>query len=338
MPQFDRVARIPLAHLPTPLEAAPRLSEALGGPGIWIKRDDCTGLATGGNKTRKLEYLLAEARQRNADTVITFGALQSNHARQTAAACARLGLRCELILTRRVRYAAPEYEHAGNLLLDRLCGARLHIVEPDEVTSTLARVRAAAEGAGRHCYIIPAGGSNATGALGYVRCAAEIFEQASVLGFTPAAIVHATSSGGTQAGLIAGITRMHLSVPVIGVNTYEPDHHAQNVHVREIANAVLERLGGANIPAEKVIIEHGYLGDDYGIPTSAMTEAVALAGRTEGLLLDPVYSGKGMAGLIGMVRSGRFRADQQVVFVHTGGTPTLDVYRQEFDAVTNPFG
>ena len=332
MPRFDDLPRITLGHLPTPLEPAPRLTEALGGPSIWFKRDDCTGLATGGNKTRKLEYLLAEARVRGAGTVITFGALQSNHARQTAAACARLGLRCELILSQRVNYVAPEYETGGNVLLDQLCGANLHIVAPSEVAKTLEQVRKQLEGQGRHSYVIPAGGSNVTGALGYVRCAAEVIEQARVAGFTPAAIVHATSSGGTQAGLIAGIARLHADIPVIGINTYDPDHAAQHNHIRELTNATLERLGLPHVHAARVCIEHEYLGIDYGIPTSAMTEAVRLAATTEGVLLDPVYSGKGMAGLIGLIRAGRFKAGEQVVFVHTGGTPVLGVYRAEFPA------
>ena len=330
MPRFDQMPRVALAHLPTPLEAAPRLTEALGGPNIWLKRDDCTGLATGGNKTRKLEYLLAEARTRGADTVVTFGALQSNHARQTAAACARLGLHCELILSRRVRYAAPDYDAGGNVLLDQLCGARLHVVDPEAAGATLERLRKELEGQGRHAYVIPAGGSNVTGALGYVRCATEIVEQARVAGFTPAAIVHATSSGGTQAGLIAGIARLHSTVPVIGINTYDRDHAAQHNHVRDLTNAVMERLGLAHVDAARVQIEHAYLGEDYGIPTAAMTEAVRLATTTEGVLLDPVYSGKGMAGLIGLIRAQRFRAGEQVIFLHTGGTPALNVYRAEF--------
>ena len=332
MPRFDRLPRVTLAHLPTPLDAAPRLSEALGGPGIWLKRDDCTGLATGGNKTRKLEYLLAEARVRGADTVITFGAVQSNHARQTAAACARLGLHCELILSQRVRYGAADYETGGNVLLDRLCGARLNIVATAAVATTLERLRKTLEGEGRHTYVIPAGGSNVTGALGYVRCAAELIEQARVAGFTPAAIVHATSSGGTQAGLIAGLARLHAAVPVIGINTYDTDHAAQHNHIRDLTNAVLERLALPHIDSAHVHIEHGFLGEDYGLPTPAMAEAVRLTASTEGLLLDPVYSGKGMAGLIGLIRAGRWHSAEQVIFLHTGGTPALPLYGADLAA------
>ena len=173
MPHLHDLPRVALAHLPTPLEPAPRLSAALGGPAIWFKRDDCTGLATGGNKTRKLEFLLAEARARGADTVLTFGALQSNHARQTAAACARLGLACELVLGRRVDYQGEAYEHAGNLLLDDLCGARVHQVAPADSAAFAEQLRARLGAAGHRVYVIPAGGSNATGALGYVACAAE---------------------------------------------------------------------------------------------------------------------------------------------------------------------
>lgn len=331
MPRLHDLPRIALGHLPTPLEPAPRLSAALahptrGGPAIWFKRDDCTGLATGGNKTRKLEFLLADARARGADTVLTFGALQSNHARQTAAACARLGLRCELVLGRRVDYDGEAYEHAGNLLLDDLCGAGVHQVQPEDSASVAQALRARLTDEGRHVYVIPAGGSNAVGALGYVACAAELMEQAAVRGFRPAAVVHATSSGGTQAGLVAGMARLRTDVPVLGINTYERDPTVQRRHVLELANAVLERLQLPPVTAQAVQIEDAYLGRDYGVPTPAMVDAVRLVAETEGVLLDPVYSGKAMAGLVDLVRNGRFGPHDQVVFVHTGGAAALDAY------------
>jgi L-cysteate sulfo-lyase len=330
MPHLHDLPRVALAHLPTPLEPAPRLSAALGGPAIWFKRDDCTGLATGGNKTRKLEFLLAEARARGADTVLTFGALQSNHARQTAAACARLGLACELVLGRRVDYQGEAYEHAGNLLLDDLCGARVHRVAPADSAAFAEQLRARLGAAGHRVYVIPAGGSNATGALGYVACAAELVEQAAVRGFTPTAVVHATSSGGTQAGLIAGMARLRAAVPVLGINTYEQDAAAQRRHVLDLANAVLDRLQLPHVDAAAVQIEHAYLGRDYGVPTAAMQDAVRLVARTEGVLLDPVYSGKAMAGLVDLVRQGRFGAGDEVVFLHTGGAAALDAYWPTF--------
>ena len=337
MPGLQHIPRVHLAHLPTQLEHAPRLSAALAGPTVWIKRDDCTGLAGGGNKTRKLEFLLAEARATGADTVVTFGALQSNHARQTAAACAKLGMRCELILSRRVHYSNDEYEHGGNRLLDDLLGARVHVVQPDQSMSTWRQRRAELLAAGHTPYVVPTGGSSATGALGYVVCADEILAQSSELGFRPNAIVHASSSGGTQAGLIAGCARHAraqnaTAVPVIGVNTYAVDAAAQRNQIVEVTNAVLERLQLAAVAADAIRIEQGYLGNDYGIPTQAMVEAVRLAAETEGLLLDPVYSGKAMAGMIGMILAGRFAASDHVVFIHTGGAAALSPYRQEFMA------
>ena len=335
MPRLEHIPRLHFAHLPTPLERAPRLSAVLGGPTLWIKRDDCTGLAGGGNKTRKLEFLMAEARANGADTVVTFGALQSNNARQTAAACAKLGLQCELILSRRVNYSSDEYEHGGNRLLDDLLGARVHLVAPESSTTVWQQLRAELLAARRVPYVVPTGGSSATGALGYVVCADEIMAQASNAGFQPTALVHASSSGGTQAGLVAGCARyarMHNTpaTPVIGVNTYAVDAQLQRSQITALTNAVLERLQLAPVANDAVHTEQGYLGTDYGIPTPAMVEAVRLAAETEALLLDPVYSGKAMAGMIGMIRAGRFAASDHVVFIHTGGAAALSPYREEF--------
>ncbi len=302
---------------------------------MWIKRDDCTGLAGGGNKTRKLEFLLAEARASGADTVVTFGAMQSNHARQTAAASARLGLQCELILSRRVQYSSDEYEHGGNLLLDDLLGARVHLVQPQASATTWQQRRGELLAAGRVPYVVPTGGSSATGALGYVVCADEILAQSSSAGFRPTAVVHASSSGGTQAGLVAGCARSArahrtTAVPVIGVNTYAVDAAQQRAQITQLTNAVLTLLQLAPVEPDAIQIEQGYLGADYGIPTQAMVEAVRIAAETEGLLLDPVYSGKAMAGMIGMIRAGRFSASDHVVFIHTGGAAALSPYRQAF--------
>ena len=341
LPHLQHIPRVHFAHLPTPLERAPRLSAALGGPTVWIKRDDCTGLAGGGNKTRKLEFLLAEARAKGADTIVTFGALQSNHARQTAAACAKLGLRCELILSRRVRYTNDEYEHGGNLLLDDLLGATVHLVEPEASTTTWQQRRGELRAAGRVAYVVPTGGSSATGALGYVVCADEILAQSTAAGFRPTAIVHASSSGGTQAGLVAGCARsagMHnaTAIPVIGVNTYAVDAAQQRTQITELTNEVLARLQLGPVQPDAIQVEQGYLGADYGMPTQAMVEAVRIAAETEALLLDPVYSGKAMAGMIGMIRAGRFSAADHIVFVHTGGAVALSPYRPEFISTPVP--
>lgn len=329
---FDDIERVPLVHGETPLEPLARLREAVGGPRLWIKRDDCTGLATGGNKTRKLEYLLAEAEADGADVVVTFGALQSNHARQTAAACARRGLGCDLVLTASVPRTADEYERAGNLLLDDLLGARIHrVAAGDDPAAVAQQVMAAHAEAGRRCALVPTGGSNAVGALGYVRCAREIARALGARGIYPQAVVHATSTGGTQAGLVAGLALEGLASRVIGVNTYRRDDDALAARVQELAAEVLARVApGGEVTPGAIEVEGGQLGEGYGIPTDAMVEAVRLVARTEGVLLDPVYSGKAMAGLLAMIRRGAFDADDDVVFVHTGGAAALGVYTSAF--------
>lgn len=329
---FDDIARVELAHAPTPLEPMERLQATLGGPRIWIKRDDCTGLATGGNKTRKLEYLIADAEAQGADTVLTFGALQSNHARQTAAACARRGLGCDLILTPAVARTRDDYPRNGNLLLDHLLGARIHrVAEGEEASDVLERVQAAHAAAGRHCALIPTGGSNAVGALGYVRCALEIAATCRERNLFPSALVHATSTGGTQAGLLAGLRLAGLTTRVLGVNVYTPDTAGLVATVGRLTGEVLARIvPGMTAGAGAVEVEDGHLGEGYGIPTAGMVEAVELVARTEGILLDPVYSGKAMAGLLALVRRGAFAEDDDLVFVHTGGTAALSAYTGAF--------
>jgi L-cysteate sulfo-lyase len=242
-------ASVQLAHRPTPIEPLDRLSEQLGGPRIWVKRDDCTGLATGGNKTRKLEYLMAEAQAAGADAVITFGAVQSNHARQTAAACARLGLDCHLILVRAVASNQPDYERTGNIQLDQLLGATLHLCDPEDAAQSAQRVTESLTAAGKTVYTIPAGGSNATGALGYIRCANELAAQFDQLNIDPQLLVHATSSGGTQTGLAIGFAATNLTTNVVGVNVYDPDHAAIQAHVDQLVTNTHERLRLTGNPA-----------------------------------------------------------------------------------------
>ena len=324
------IPRIDLGFTPTPLEPLDRLSESLGGPRIWIKRDDCTGLATGGNKTRKLEFLMADAMAHRADTVITFGAVQSNHARQTAAACAKLGLECHLILTRRVAWKHPEYETSGNVLFDRLLGAHLHFLETAEAESASAKLIDDLARKGRRCYSIPTGGSNAIGALGYVRCAAEILDQSQSRGFRPDRIVHATSSGGTQAGLIAGLAAADSDCAVIGVNVYDTNHDRIERRIgRLLADLLLRLQLTADVPG-KVRIVHDFIGEDYGIPTQQTLQAIATLAATEGILVDPVYSGKGLVGLLELIRQNELAACDNIVFVHTGGVASLPVYASAF--------
>jgi L-cysteate sulfo-lyase len=321
--------RVSLAHLPTPLEPLPRLSQELGGPAIWLKRDDCTGLATGGNKARKLEFLMGEALARNADTILCFGALQSNHVRQTAAAAARLGLACHAILSDVVRYREPAYEVSGNRLLDELLGASVHVVADAAAAGQVAReLIAELERQGRTHYAIPVGGSSAVGALGYVGCANELWQQARDLGIRFSAIAHATSSAGTQAGLLAGFAGLKSDIAVRGFNVYSDDPAGQRAGLARLCDEVCGMLGIAEVARERLEISSEFIGEGYGEPTTEALRAIRLMARCEGILLDPVYSGKAMAGLIETIRRGDLPADDPVVFLHTGGAPGIFAYRE----------
>src|ERR687893_181858 len=320
--------RLRLAHLPTPLDPLERLSRELGGPRIWVKRDDLTGLAGGGNKTRKLEFLLGDALDRGADTVMTAGAVQSNHARQTAAACARLGLRCELFLMEAAPGRGESYRRSGNVLLDRILGAKVRILPSGDSAESAMEVRAEAlRGEERRPYTIPVGGSNAVGALGYVECAREVSAQADGMGFGIDAVVHASASHGTQAGLAVGLAGAGCETRLLGVGVGGSSRQAR-ANIERIATATRERLGGPPRFAE-IEVDDRFVGEGYGIPTPEGLAAIRLLARLEGLLLDPVYTGKAMAGLIAMVREGRFGPDEDVVFLHTGGWPALFAYEEE---------
>ena len=327
---LDHFDRTPLGFLPTPLEPLDRLSEQFGGPRLWIKRDDCTGLATGGNKTRKLEYLMADAGKSGANTVITFGALQSNHARQTAAACAKLDFDCHLILTRRVAWSHPDIERGGNVLLDHLLGAQTHLCEPNAAEITLQRLVENLDRQGKRCYIVPTGGSNAIGALGYLRCAHELLQQCNDHGFVPDAIVHATSSGGTQAGLVAGLASLGATARVLGINVYDRDHARITRRVSQLLADTLTKVGVSDRTIPPLEIDHRFLGEDYGLPTQQTIDAISLIARREGILLDPVYSGKAFSGLIALLASKELDASRNVVFIHTGGSASLPVYVDAF--------
>jgi D-cysteine desulfhydrase family pyridoxal phosphate-dependent enzyme len=306
------VKRISLAHLPTPLDPAPRLSQALGVQ-VLVKRDDLTGLALGGNKARKLEYLIADAKARGCDTLVTAGGAQSNFARMTAAAAARLGMECHLVLG-----GSSPSVLSGNLLLDRLFGARLHFAETHDWQVWEAQVAQIALELGPRAYAMPIGGASPLGALSFVSAAEELLAQ---LPAPPDWVVIADGSGGTHAGLLVGLPE---SVRILGVDVARPPRpHA--VRIPELAQETA-RLLGRTVPAfELVIVDHA--GPRYGSMTKECREAVQLAARTEGLVLDPVYTGKALAGLMAEVASGRIRGT--VVFWHTGGAPALfaDDYR-----------
>jgi L-cysteate sulfo-lyase len=328
-------SRFTLGHWPTPLEPLERLSEELGGPMIWIKRDDCTGLAIGGNKTRKLEFLIGAAKTAGADTVMTFGAVQSNHARQTAAACAKAGLDCHLVLSRQVASADPAYESGGNVLLGKLLGAHLHIVDADQIRDYTKQLRTELANTGRQTYLIPAGGSNAVGALGYALCAEELQQQSQQLGINLTNIIHASSSAGTQAGLIFGFQQLDLPVDITGINVYHPDPAQLEQRVRDLHQEMTETYSNASASGtasdtQKVNVNHAYIGEGYGQPTAECLEAIKMVAAMEGILFDPVYSGKALAATIDQITVGTFSHTSDVILIHTGGTPALNVYGDAF--------
>ena len=329
---LSRFPRVSLAHLPTPLEYLPRLTEHLGGPKIYVKRDDCTGLGTGGNKTRKLEFLVADAIEQGADVIITQGAVQSNHARQTAAAACKVGMDCELIFEKRVKDADEAYKTSGNVLLDRIYGANIREVEKgSDMNAAMEDVAAELRATGKTPYIIPGGGSNTIGALGYVDCALEIMAQANREGIVVDHVVHATGSAGTQAGLAVGLKMTHSNIPLLGIGVNAPKD-VQEEKVWLLAKETAEYVGAPGcVSREDIVANCDYVGDGYGIPTRAMNDAVMLLARLEGLLFDPVYSGKGLAGLIDLVQKGFFDGADSIVFVHTGGVAGLFGYSNQLE-------
>ena len=319
--QIGNLPRIRLANLPTPLEEAPRLTKFLGGPRIWLKRDDLTGLAMGGNKARKLEFLLGQARADNCDVVITVGAVQSNHARMTAAAARRLGMDAVLVLN------GEDPGHAqGNLLLDRIFGADVRIVQTDDDYVLMGVVDDVARHLrkdGRRPYVIPRGGSNAFGAAAYMTAALELLTQANQMGVRVDAIVHASTSGGTQSGLYTGTKVTESGVQVIGISA-GPKKEIVARRVLGIVEDLAQLLELRWRPhPDDIIVHDEFVGERYWVPTPECLGAIRLLARTEGVLLDPVYTGKAMAGLRGLVASERFRPEQNVVFWHTGGQPAL---------------
>lgn len=328
---LSRFPRVRLCHSPTPLEPMERLSKLLDGPQLYVKRDDCTGLATGGNKTRKLDFLMGDAVARNADIIVTQGAVQSNHVRQTAAAAAKLGLKCHILLERRVPDVGADYETTGNVLLDTLHGAKIEFRPAGlDMNAACGELADQLRQEGANPYFIPGGGSNRVGALGYVSCALETLTQANDTGLRIDHIVHATGSAGTQAGLVAGIEGCNAGIPVQGISVRHPKAKQEEI-VYRLACETADYLGiRASIARERVIADDGYVGPGYGQATPEMVEAIKLMAQYEGILLDPVYSGKGMAGLIGLIRQGRFSKQDNVVFLHTGGSAALFAYQDLF--------
>ncbi len=320
----DKLSRVSIAHLPTPLEPLPRLTAQLGGPELWIKRDDQTGLATGGNKARKLEYLVASALAQEAGTLITAGAAQSNHARQTAAAAAKFGLECVLAL----RGEEPP-QMQGNLLLDRLLGAEVRWAGGMPLPEALAQVAEELRAAGRRAYVVPYGGSNPVGASGYVAAMEELLVQCAERDVRFDHIVFASSSGGTQAGLVVGARALGFEGRVLGISV-EPRAEALRHTLAGLATATADHLGlGLTFAPEDFAVNDDYLGGGYGVVGELEREAMRTLARAEGVLLDPVYTGRAFGGLLALIRRGVLGPGERVLFWHTGGTAGLFGYGEK---------
>ena len=328
MYMLEKFKRIKLGHFPTPIEHLKNITKYLDGPNIFIKRDDCTGLATGGNKTRKLEFLIPDAIKNKAELIVTVGAVQSNHARQTAAACALMGLKCLIILEQRLKNPPESYMKSGNVFLDKLFGAEVKVCPKNEgVTEYSEKLIKDIKSKGTNVYFIPGGGSNPVGALGYVECLNEIIQENKKYNFSQ--IVHATGSAGTQAGLLAGRKYFNCDIPVTGICV----RHKKDIQVDKVyteAKNTCEKLHCNILNKSDVIVYDDYIGPGYGEPTEEMKEATKLLARKEAILLDPVYSGKAFAGLIGLIKNKKFTRDDNVLFIHTGGAVSLSAYEWAF--------
>ena len=331
-----RMPRVTLDDAPTPILPLKRIEEAMGpelnGVKLYVKREDLLGLGGGGNKLRKLEYLMGDAAAKGCDTIIATGGIQSNFTRVAAAACAREKIACELVLAPLVPQTDQEYEQSGNTLLNDLFGAKIHVLGGGESAADLARRRAAELTAqGRRPYLTPGGGSSSISALGYVRCALELDIQLRSNGLDDAMIVTANGSNGTHAGLLAGFRALGRSPQKLRAFTVLAEAENSRNSTLAMANGTLELLGASDrLHMDDVLIADDQRGEGYGIVTDAMIEAVRLMASSEGLLLDPVYSGKAFAGLISDVRAGRYPAGSSVVFLMTGGAPALFAYRSAF--------
>ncbi len=325
--RIETLVRFPLAQLPTPIEELKSLSRELGGPELLIKRDDQTGLALGGNKTRKLEFLVGQALEQGADTLVTAGAAQSNHCRQTAAAGARAGLRCELLLNG----TKPDLPN-GNVLLDELLGAGIHWIQPSERTAKLRELPDQLRQEGRKPYVIPVGGSNGVGATGYVLAMIELIEQLDRINRCVDHVVFASSSGGTQAGIVVGakVTGFEGKLNGVSIDKDDRDDVPYNHELADIANETGKYIGfDGQFTARDFNVLYNYLGGGYGVVSDLEREAIRLLGSREGIVLDPVYTGRAMGALIDLIRKKTFRSDETVLFWHTGGAPALFAYAKD---------
>ena len=330
--QLSRFPRVRLGHFPTPLEHLPRLSEALGGPQIYMKRDDCTGLGLGGSKVRKLEFDLGDAKAQGCDTLLIHGLIQSNHARLVAAAAAKAGMGCTVLLEDRVQGEGDDHARSGNILLDDLYGAEIrHAPLDTDLNGAIDAIAEEKRHLGQTPYIIRGGGPRWTETLGYIVGALEIIGQSTDMEVTFDHIVQASDAGGAQAGFLAGFEGLNAGIPLLGVS---PGRSAVDgaERVFRLANEAAAQVGLAGgVPREKVCVTDAFVGPGYGLMTPEALEAVRLTAKTEGVLLDPVYTGKAMAALFSMIRGGEFTSEQNVLFIHTGGLPAVFAYRAELE-------
>ncbi len=334
--QLPDLLRASLVQLPTPIHQLKNLGSHLGGPELWIKRDDLSGLAGGGNKSRKLEFLVGDALRSGADTLVTVGAIQSNHTRQTAAAAAKCGLRCALLHCAWTRDAGPEYRRVGNVLLSSILGAELYLDErerPIEDQSPLEELVEHLRQQGRRPYRIPGGASeHPLGSMGYVACAAEITRQSRDLGIHFDYVVHCTGSGSTQSGLVAGFAALGAGTRVIGISD-DDEIEIKKARVLRLANETLEKLGQPVrvTPGDVEIIAASQ--DPYGVASQDVYESIHLLARSEGLTADPVYEGKAVRGLLNLADKGRFEPESRVLLMHLGGSPGIHAYASQFPPV-----
>lgn len=325
----DTLPKASLGYFPTPLIELTRLSKTLGGPNIYMKRDDNTGLALGGNKTRKLEYIMGDALAKGADTVITAGAIQSNHCRQTAGAAASLGLECHLVLGGE----EPE-QPQGNLLLDKVYGCHIHWAGENRKGEDIPALVAQLKAEGKKPYVIPYGGSNELGAIAFIEAYKELNAQREALKVDFSHIIFASSSGATHAGLMLGNKILQTYSQIIGINIDkgEMDKVPFDEHIVSLANSTAQLIAADyQFTADDLILNSDYVGDGYGVIGELEKEAIALTAQNEGILLDPVYTGRAMGGLIDMIRTEQIKATDNVLFWHTGGAPALFAYADDLD-------
>ena len=317
-----------IGHFPTPIEYLDNISNHLNGPQIYIKRDDCTGLATGGNKTRKLEYLIPDALNKKSTLIVTVGAVQSNHARQTAAVCAKLGLKCLIILEQRLKKAPEVYSKSGNVFLNKLFGAEIIFCPIEENIENFANeIMKKRLVLGERPYFIPVGGSNEIGELGYVECMREILQDKKQYNFTH--IVLASGSGGTHSGSVVGLTYYKSNINIIGISVKDKKLD-QEEKVFKLAKNCCDYIQSNYPKREDIIVFDDYVGEGYGIPTEGMKAALKLMAKKEAILLDPVYSGKSFNGLIDLIKKKYFKDNDKILFIHTGGAVSLHAYEWAF--------